>query len=693
MQPPAGARGTRFDTRLKRRLVALSAAVLVTLGGLRAIDLYDQRRSVLAMGESNAAKTAELLAVYLAETFRTVDVGLRAAAAFAAGAAARDTTEAEWQRFLDVQRASLDLGSVSVTDADGVIRHSSISRLVGQSRRDDPLYRRAAAGADALVADVPMRSQSNSERTILPVGRRLAAPDGRFAGAVVATVPSERLQAFFQSVDVGSRGTVWVFHPDGVVLFRQPANGDDHHPGESAAGNLLLARGLESAEPVVWRGPEVAGGADRLAATRHLRSPELLLAVSLDSSELLDDWRHAVLVSVGILGIVALLLAAGLWTVFRQVDARRLAERSEFALRARQRELQEYVDSMSTMSAKVAPDGTILMANRIGRLASGLSEEELLGSNLFAGDWWTFDPEVAARVRDRFARACTGEAQTFDERLFAFGRVLDASFSMVPVGAADGAVEYVVVEGRDITEVKLAQNELARRTRDLEAANEELEAFSYSVSHDLRAPLRAIAGFVDVLEDEKAELLDDEGRRLLRIISSNAVRMGELIDDLLRFSRLGRVPLADGLVDMRALAASVIDELGAAAVCEVSTALPPCHGDAAVLRQVWTNLVGNALKFSRSASAPRVEIGGRIDGDAAVYSVRDNGVGFDMTHAANLFGVFERLHDPAEFEGTGVGLAIVKRVVERHGGRVWAESRPGLGAAFFFSLPGIPHPG
>jgi signal transduction histidine kinase len=226
------------------------------------------------------------------------------------------------------------------------------------------------------------------------------------------------------------------------------------------------------------------------------------------------------------------------------------------------------------------------------------------------------------------------------------------------------------------------------RTAELEATNKELESFSYSVSHDLRAPLRAVDGYARMLEEDHGTKLDEESKRLLRVVRDAAERMGTLIDDLLAFSRLGRQEPVRRALDMTALAREVTAELNGAGLARVQlAALPAASGDAALVRQVWANLIGNALKYSGKRSDARVEIGGRAEGAENVYWVRDNGVGFDMRYAAKLFGVFQRLHRADEFPGTGVGLAIVQRVVLRHGGRVWAEGRPGEGACFFFSLP------
>ena len=233
-----------------------------------------------------------------------------------------------------------------------------------------------------------------------------------------------------------------------------------------------------------------------------------------------------------------------------------------------------------------------------------------------------------------------------------------------------------------------ANEVLKLRERELEAANQELESFAYSVSHDLRSPLRAIDGFSAILQDSCADRLDDEGRRLLAKIRDNANRMRQLIEDLLRLSQVGRAPLAAQEIDMAALARGALNELqpGPTARCVIEP-LPAAWGDASLIRQVWVNLLSNALKYSRGRDKPIVEVSGHAESGANVYRVKDNGAGFDMKHYDKLFGIFQRLHSADEFPGTGIGLSIVQRVIARHGGRVWAQGEVDGGATFFFSLP------
>lgn len=249
---------------------------------------------------------------------------------------------------------------------------------------------------------------------------------------------------------------------------------------------------------------------------------------------------------------------------------------------------------------------------------------------------------------------------------------------------------YRLVQERD-KELQLANRSLSDQNREVTELNAELDSFSYSVSHDLRAPLRAFAGYLEMLDEDYADRLDDEGRRMIGVLTSEARRMDQLIIDLLEFARLGREPLRLDDVDMSALVASIVAEERRRAQRGDLTIrvgpLPPAQADPSLVQHVWQNLIANALKYSGKREGALVSIDGDALGGETIYRIADNGAGFDMAGVGRLFGVFQRLHSASDFPGTGVGLAIVRRIVTRHGGRIWAEGKRGEGATFWFTLP------
>lgn len=251
--------------------------------------------------------------------------------------------------------------------------------------------------------------------------------------------------------------------------------------------------------------------------------------------------------------------------------------------------------------------------------------------------------------------------------------------------------EKEIVLTNTIKNLNLKSEELQSSTMRLKAANKELEAFSYSVSHDLRAPLRAINGFVNILNEEYSGILDVEGKRICSIIHSNSVKMGQLIDDLLSFSRLIKSELHHSTIDMQNIVRELISEFQISKELNpniiVLKELPQSIGDTNLIKQVWMNLISNAIKYSSKTTHPQIIIGASQNKNETIYFIKDNGVGFNKSYSHKLFGVFQRLHGANEFEGTGVGLAIVQRIVSRHGGRVWAEGEIDKGATFYFTLP------
>ncbi len=382
---------------------------------------------------------------------------------------------------------------------------------------------------------------------------------------------------------------------------------------------------------------------------------------------------------------------------------------TETALRESQARLSAVFDHMTDGLVLCTPDGVLADWNPAALRMHGFASPEdarmdlaqaerlfeirtLAGDKVPTASWplpRTLAGESLAQHEVRVSRRDQGWSKVF-------------SYSTARVSDADGTVRLVIVQVVDVSARRAAEDEVARlnaelelrvaeRTADLQAAVQELEAFSYSVSHDLRAPLRAIDGFSQALIEEHAAALPGEGRRYLGIIRQTAQRMGRLIDDLLGFARLSRQALVRRPVDHEQLVRSAWDMLapqrdGQQILFSIRP-LPAGEGDPALLRQVWINLLSNAIKYSRQRDPAVIEVGCAAGvGGAPEYYVRDNGAGFDMRYAHKLFGVFERLHRSEEFEGTGVGLAIVQRIVQRHGGSVRAVGEPGRGASFHFTL-------
>jgi light-regulated signal transduction histidine kinase (bacteriophytochrome) len=250
----------------------------------------------------------------------------------------------------------------------------------------------------------------------------------------------------------------------------------------------------------------------------------------------------------------------------------------------------------------------------------------------------------------------------------------------------------LLLQQRRFAEAELlaSQRKLESLVMGLEAANQELESFAYSVSHDLRTPLRAVVGYARLLEDDHRDTLNEDAQQMLDRIMQSGRRMGMLIDDLLAFSRIGRQALHRQQVNLNEIVHEVCDDLSpelADRQIEWTIGdLPPANADPGLIRQVYANLIGNAVKYSAQREVARIEVGNQQEHGRDVYYVRDNGVGFDMHYASKIFGVFQRLHAVDEFEGTGIGLAIVHRIITRHGGRIWAEAEVDKGAAFYFEL-------
>lgn len=481
-------------------------------------------------------------------------------------------------------------------------------------------------------------------------------------------------EKFFKAYHATPDGIALTREADGMIVEINAAYSRiTGHSASDALGKTTVALGLWPSEQ------------ERNAAVRELRASGRTRDLVLDIVTRAGAKRTVIMNAERILiGEVPHIMS-----VTRDITEQRMAEQ---ALAKSERLYRSLFDSALDGIVILSPQGTIVDVNAAACRASGFTREELVGNsaNSFVDP---DDPAGPLPVAELIERGS----------LLAEHRVMRKGRASLPVEAhawrlPDGNMQLIM---RDLTDRKRSEamvhdlnvsleRRVVERTAELEAANRELEAFSQMISHDLRAPVRAITGFADALRKQHSAGLDAKGERYLELVEKNATRMNTMIGELLKFAQAGRAAVDKIPVDMQSLVAGVVDELNAAvaAGAEVEIGvLPQITGAPSLLRQVWINLLSNAFKFSSKVARARIEIGAERGERHVEFFVRDNGCGFDEEYADKLFGMFQRLHSEREFEGTGVGLAIVQRIIERHGGRISARSAPGEGATFRFSLP------
>jgi PAS domain S-box-containing protein len=484
----------------------------------------------------------------------------------------------------------------------------------------------------------------------------------------------------------GTPWSVWIDFPEAVVLA----------PARSFLKRMLL----------VALGVVMVTGIGLRAMTERILTP---LSELTQASEAMAGGAYSRRVTVtrrdeiGRLGAAFNVMTEGVERAHEDLEARvrqRTATVEETSailterlieLKDSREELDQFFSLAPDMMCIADIEGRFTRVNAAWNEALGWTAEDLTGASYVS----FVHPDDAAATETEMAKfAGGGSTSTFENRY----RCKDGSFRWLSWRAApvlSRGLVYAAV--RDVTEQKRIARDLEERAAELVAVNRELEAFSYSVSHDLRAPLRHIGGFAALLRESASASLDADGHRLLRTIVDAAAQMGRLIDDLLAFSRVGRTSLELGDVNLNAVVREAQQEImtginGHPIVWRLQD-LPVVRGDRSMLRLVFVNLLSNAVKYSSTREEPEIEIGTMPGAaDETVLFVRDNGVGFDMQYVAKLFGVFQRLHTADEFEGTGIGLANVRRIVHRLGGRVWAKAAVDDGAAFYVSLPNEPQP-
>jgi signal transduction histidine kinase len=573
----------------KLLLAAFTVIILLVVSALQMVYLGDARRRAVAAAEARSRSLVYAVSTYVRDNFALADTSLRQLVIHARRVGGAKASSNDWDPILAAAKASLaGSGSISVVDAAGVVTHSTQRAIVGQSRSDDFVFKAlAAADHDELVVDVPFLTPVLRPRYVLPLGRRLTDPDGRFAGAVVASVVPDTFRDFFKTLDVGTQGAIWVFHPSGKVLFREPSVGDPINA--PAIGNPIYEAAMLTAGSGSLTGPVENGGPAYFTAFARTEIPPLIVAVSYSTNEALAYWRHEVRSAVLTTGALALTLTLMMIALFRQIDARSKAQLD-------------------------------------------LAELQRIESQ---------------RLRES------------NERL----------------GAA--------LEGEQ------------RAREESEQANYLKDQFLMTVSHELRTPLTAIYGWARVLS--AGALPPDHRERAIEAVERNARVQAKLIDDLLDVSRAisGKLRIEARPIPVGEILAAATDTLTPAIRAkriDFRTDLPPDLGlvfaDPDRLQQITWNLLSNAVKFTPEGGVVTLEA--RRSGDQIAIAVRDSGVGIAPEFLPHVFERFcqEDAGTRRQFGGLGLGLSIVRHLVELHGGTVSAESSgPGTGATFTILLP------
>jgi signal transduction histidine kinase len=577
-----------FRRRPKFNIIAFTLTVLIAVATLEVVDLWWRRDRAVKTAETRANNMAVVLAEYIRGSFASADAAVRQLQLHGRRVGGSSAPREDWEPMLAAAKAALpESGSLSVTDASGTITHSTQRAIVGQTRRDEVLFKQlAAATADELVVGLPFPTVTPPVQHIVPVGRRLVTPTGAFDGTIVASVIPERYRQFFETINVGPHGTIWVLHPGGAVLFRVPSQTNPIN--EPARGNVLLTLGRDRPAGV-FHGPLVDGGPRFVSAYRTIGTPPLIVAVSLSETDVLADWRSERRVAVAAFGALTLALALIVVVLFRTVNARERVER-------------ELAD------------------------VQRLEAERLRHTN-----------EQLAEALEREQRA----------------------------------------------------------RKEVETASYLKDEFLMTVSHELRTPLTAIYGWARVLGSR--ELPKEERARAIAAIERNAHAQTRLIDDLLDVSRAisGKLRLEPRPIDVPDVLRAAVETVALAMAAkhiafdaDYDPETPRILADPDRLQQIVWNLLSNAIKFTPERG--RVSLRLTSAGAHVEITVTDTGSGIDPDFLPHVFERFRQadVGSRRRYGGLGLGLAIVRHLVELHGGTVTAESAgTDRGATFRVRLP------
>ena len=727
---------------MKRNLfvIILTSVVLLLITSL-GLHLHQQsKKEVLSQFNEHQLDLARQVARELESHFRAYSVCIH----FLSSLASLQYHDSK-QIPTDIQKnfeyvRGIHAQAISVYDEKGTIIFSTLPRSIGlnegRSKSFEELKKKGNKGKIVVSSLVRMDARGKDEKgpsakpenAGLPHSQFILAtplyqetveakypkPNQRFVGILSLTVDAQELLAeHLPFVDPGMQlHQVWIMDREGTLLFQSK------HP-EMGLRNIYqreeschqchvsfdYARRMLNEEQGT-ADYQLKGLPKNLAAFASMKfeNASWIVVVSAPYEKVISFATNNLRDTLWLLGIVILAIMGGITLTYRDYRLKVRAEeeakqwREKRALEDRIRESEERYRQLVELSPDtvvVHCDGLLVFINNAGsKLLGATNPAELIGRKIIE----FIHPDYRGIVKWRIREMKEGkEVSMIEEKLLRLdGTAIDVEAAASPfIYQGKPGVQVVA---HDITERKRAQREikklnedLVQRAIELEEANKELEAFSFTVSHDLRNPLTAIGGFSNLLLKQYSNNLGLDEQHCLNIIRKNAKHMEQLIDDLLAFSRFGREGMNPVPIDMEALAKAVFEEIktfaqGRTLEFKIESS-PPAYGDPSMIRQVLVNLLSNAIKYTKTKDAAKIEMGGHVENGENIYYVRDNGAGFDMAKYDKLFAAFQRLHSSAEFEGTGVGLATVERIIERHGGKVWAEGKVDEGATFYFSLP------
>jgi PAS domain S-box-containing protein len=590
-------------------------------------------------------------------------------------------SEGKWQEATETLREIPtdfpQVGHVFLADTNGIFIDGvpHVPQIVGKNFSYRDWYKGVKRTAKPYLSEV-FRLVANTH-----IVTALAVPvknnSGDLTGYLVLQVTTVVLLEWSKEIDVGSSGFLYVIDQNGHIAANPHlAEKDTIIDYSSVPAVQKVLRGEKNVE--ILYNPIVRE--TRLTAYEQIPGYGWAVLVQENAATAFADKGSLRFLLMLYIGIILFVLVSAYFIVTEM--SRR--KKAEVSLRNTVKEVSDYKYALdeSAIVAITNENGMITQVNDNFCRISKYTREELIGQNhriISSGHHpATFFAELWETVNS--GKVWKGEIKNKAKD----GSVFWLYTTIVPFLDEQGKPYQYIGIHSEITQRKEAEEQLQRM-------NSELEAFTYSVSHDLRAPLRGIIGFTSMLEEEYAGKLDDEAKRIAAVIKSNTSHMEHLIDDLLSFAKLGRKSIVKSSINTTAMVNEVIDELtrlykGKPVKWQVHT-LPSIHGDSSLLKQVWINLISNAIKYSANKEQPRIEIGSYMQDGQVAFFVKDNGAGFDASYSSKLFKVFQRLHDAHEFEGTGVGLAIVEKIVSRHAGKVWAHGEVNNGACFSFSLP------